>query len=101
LIFDQCISTLFLIPELPIIFAAPQINIAMAIKIAELLGDKADYLLSHKCNTVEKSSLHLPSPTHVDDIWINSNRSNQVLRSLQTLLTTAAWVELAIAASSL
>lgn len=55
-------------------------------KITELLGDKAEYFLNHTCKTIDKSSLHLPSPTHVDDIWINSNRSNQVLRSLQSLL---------------
>lgn len=58
----------------------------MPAKISELLGDKAEYLLSHTCKTIDKSTLHLPSPTHVDDIWINSNRSNQVLRNLQTLL---------------
>jgi class I fructose-bisphosphate aldolase len=56
------------------------------LKITELLGDKAEYLLNHTCKTIDKSTLHLPSPTHVDDIWINSNRSNQVLRSLQGLL---------------
>jgi len=55
-------------------------------KIAELLADKAGYLLNHTCKTIDKSTLHLPSPDHVDEIWINSNRSNQVLRSLQTLL---------------
>jgi class I fructose-bisphosphate aldolase len=55
-------------------------------KTAELLGDKAEFLLNHKCNTIDKSTLHLPSATHIDDIWINSNRSNQVLRSLQSLL---------------
>jgi class I fructose-bisphosphate aldolase len=54
--------------------------------IAQILGDKADYLLQHSCKTIDKSSLHLPSPDHVDQSWINSNRSNQVLRSLQTLL---------------
>jgi fructose-bisphosphate aldolase, class I len=58
----------------------------MPAKISELLGDKAEYLLSHTCKTIDKSTLHLPSPTHVDDIWINSNRSNQVLRNLQSLL---------------
>lgn len=58
----------------------------MPAKITELLGDKAEYFLNHTCKTIEKSTLHLPSPSHVDDIWINSNRSNQVLRSLQTLL---------------
>ena len=55
-------------------------------KISELLGDKADYLLNHKCKTIEKSEIHLPSPTHVEDQWINSNRNNQVLRSMQNLL---------------
>lgn len=54
--------------------------------IKELLGDKAGYLLEHNCKSIDKSTLHLPSPTHVDDIWINSNRSNQVLRNLQSLL---------------
>jgi fructose-bisphosphate aldolase, class I len=55
-------------------------------KIKELLADKAEYLLNHTCKTIDKSTLHLPSPNHVDDIWINSNRNNQVLRSLQNLL---------------
>jgi class I fructose-bisphosphate aldolase len=55
-------------------------------KIVDLLGDKAEYLLNHACKTIEKSTIHVPSPTHVDDQWINSNRNNQVLRSMQTLL---------------
>jgi class I fructose-bisphosphate aldolase len=54
--------------------------------IITILGDKAEYLLLHKATAIRRSELHLPSPTHVDDIWVNSNRSNQVLRSLQTLL---------------
>ncbi|MDB5192762.1 MAG: fructose-bisphosphate aldolase [Segetibacter sp.] len=55
--------------------------------IIELLGDKAEYLLQHQCNSIEKSTIHLPSPNHVDEQWINSNRNNQVLRSMQTLLS--------------
>ena len=55
-------------------------------KILDLLGDKADYLLKHTCKTIDKSTITLPSPNHVDEIWINSNRNNQVLRNLQTLL---------------
>jgi class I fructose-bisphosphate aldolase len=58
----------------------------MASKIVELLGDKAEYLLNHTCTTIDKSTIHLPSPTHVDDIWVNSNRTPQVLRSMQQLL---------------
>ena len=52
----------------------------------ELLGDKAEYLLTHTCKTIDKSLLHLPSPTHIDDVWVNSNRNNQVLRSLQGIM---------------
>ncbi len=52
----------------------------------ELLGDKAEYLLTHTCKTIDKSLLHLPSPTHIDDVWVNSNRNNQVLRSLQGII---------------
>ncbi len=55
-------------------------------KILDLLGDKADYLLNHQCKTIDRSSLTLPSPNHVEEIWINSNRNNQVLRNLQTLI---------------
>ena len=54
--------------------------------IMEILGDKAEYLLNHSSKTIDKSELHLPSANHVDEIWVNSNRNNQVLRSLQTLL---------------
>ena len=54
--------------------------------ITELLGDKAEYLLGHTCKTIDKGDIHLPSGTHVDDIWINSNRNNQTLRNMQVLL---------------
>ena len=57
-------------------------------KILDLLGKDADYLLNHTCKTIDKSTLTLPSPTYVDDIFVNSNRSNQTVRSLQTLLNS-------------
>ena len=53
-------------------------------KTVDILGDKASFLLEHK-SIIDKSSLTLPSPNHVEEIWVNSNRSNQVLRSMQTL----------------
>lgn len=58
----------------------------MSKKIIELLGDQADNLLNHKCTTIDKSSLHLPDPNHVEKNWLISNRNNKVLRSLQTML---------------
>ncbi len=55
-------------------------------QILKLLGDKAELLLNHACTTIDKSTIHAPSPSHVDEQWINSNRNNPVLRSMQTLL---------------
>ncbi|MEO6832970.1 MAG: class I fructose-bisphosphate aldolase [Chitinophagaceae bacterium] len=53
--------------------------------IQELLGDKAGYFLEHECKTIDKSQLHLPSASSVDDIWAGSNRNNQTLGSIQSL----------------
>jgi len=60
----------------------------MARNIADLLGKDADFLLKHQSKTISKDQLHLPSPTFVDDIFVQSNRSPQVLRSLQQLYGT-------------
>lgn len=54
-------------------------------KIVSLLGDNASYLLEHECKTISKEHLHLPSPNFIDDVWCNSNRNIQTLRSLQTI----------------
>lgn len=55
-------------------------------RIQELLGDKASYYLEHSSSTIKKEDLHLPSPDHIEKIWLNSNRSNQVLKNFQSLL---------------
>ncbi|MDH6356577.1 class I fructose-bisphosphate aldolase [Parabacteroides sp. PF5-9] len=55
-------------------------------KIIDLLGDKSDYYLNHHCKTVDKSLIHLPSPTFVDDIWMQSDRNIQTLNNLQRIL---------------
>ncbi len=57
-----------------------------ATKITELLGKDADNLLNHQCKTITKEQIHLPSPNHIEESWINSNRNNQTLRSLQGML---------------
>jgi class I fructose-bisphosphate aldolase len=54
-------------------------------KIEELLGSDAQDLLTHRCETVPKSLLHLPGPDTVDKIWCQSDRPTRVLRSLHTL----------------
>lgn len=54
-------------------------------KIVEALGNKAEYLLDHRCQTVPKENLHLPGPSFVDEVFAASDRKPTVLRSLQTL----------------
>lgn len=55
-------------------------------QISNLLGDQAEYLLGHTSKTIDKASLHLPSKNIVDKVWTGTNRSNQTLRSLQSIL---------------
>ncbi|MCC6402313.1 MAG: class I fructose-bisphosphate aldolase [Flavobacteriales bacterium] len=54
-------------------------------RIEELLGQDADRLLGHRCTTIGKDQLNLPGPDFVDRCFVGSNRSPQVLRSLQAL----------------
>src|SRR5690606_37246932 len=57
-------------------------------RVAELLGDQAEYLLDHTCQTIPKETLHLPGPDFVDRVWAQSDRSPRVLRSLQEIFNT-------------
>jgi len=57
-------------------------------KILELLGDKSDYLLNHKSNTVSKDLLHLPGPSYIDDVFSQTNRTPKVIGSLQQMVNT-------------
>lgn len=54
--------------------------------IVKLLGDEAQDLLTHKCQTVTKEHLHLPSGDWVERIFLPSDRNIRVLRSIQALL---------------
>ena len=57
-------------------------------KILELLGDRADYLLNHKSNTISKDLLHLPGPSFIDEVFSQTNRSPQVIASLQQMVNS-------------
>jgi class I fructose-bisphosphate aldolase len=59
----------------------------MAQNIIELLGKDAESLLKHQSKTINKELLHLPGTDFVDRIFAQSNRSTQVLRSLQTMFS--------------
>ena len=60
----------------------------MSSKITELLGAGAGNLLQHTCKTITKESIHLPGADFVDRSFGLSNRSPQVLRSLNQLYNT-------------
>ena len=53
--------------------------------IQGLLGDEAESLLSHESKTIPKEELNLPGPDFVDRVMASTDRSPQVLRSLQSL----------------
>lgn len=53
----------------------------MISKIEELLGDNKS-LLTHKCQTIDKTRLHLPGPDFVDRVVAQSDRTPAVMRSL-------------------
>lgn len=57
-------------------------------KITKLLDDKSDYLLNHVSSTIDKKNIHAPGPDFVDRVFMQSNRTPQVLRSLQAIYGT-------------
>ena len=54
-------------------------------EIQNLLGSEAENLLAFKSKTISKELLHIPSPNFIDEVFAGSNRSTQVLRSLNAL----------------
>ncbi len=55
------------------------------VNIEKLLGKQAAYLLDHTSSTIDKKDLHLPGADFVDRIFAQSNRSPQVLKSIQSI----------------
>ena len=62
--------------------ASPDIR---ADAIAEYLGDQAEYLLNHRCDTIPRAALALPGQDFVERVWLESDRNPQVIRSLQQI----------------
>lgn len=55
-------------------------------KTIEILGEKAEYYLSHVCRTIDKQQLYLPAPDTVERVWTGTDRNIRTLGSLQRLL---------------
>lgn len=62
--------------------AAPATSFA---SLQDYLGDEAEHLLNHRSKTISKDRLHIPGPDFVDRVFLNSDRTPQVLRSLQQI----------------
>jgi class I fructose-bisphosphate aldolase len=56
-----------------------------ASSIADLLGDEAENLLGHRCETIDASLLHLPSADFIDRVMTDTDRSTATLRALRQL----------------
>ncbi|HEX8353344.1 MAG TPA: class I fructose-bisphosphate aldolase, partial [Pyrinomonadaceae bacterium] len=54
-------------------------------RVEELLGDDGRALLEFDSPKISRDLLQTPGPDFVDRVWVNSDRSPQVLRSLQSL----------------
>ena len=54
-------------------------------KIREVLGDQAA-LLDHACKTIPQSSLTLPSPRYIDDVFAWTDRPTRVLGAYQKMM---------------
>lgn len=56
--------------------------------IEEFKNCEKAYLLEHKCTTIDKSVLHLPSPDFINDVFLASDRPVAVLNSLSRIRNT-------------
>jgi class I fructose-bisphosphate aldolase len=57
-------------------------------RIEELLGKDASLLLDHTTKTISREHIQVPGPDFVDRVWLQSDRTPSVLRSLQSLFDT-------------
>ena len=53
--------------------------------IQSLLGDEAESLLKHESKGIPAEDLILPGPDYIDRVFVQTDRSPQVLRNLQAL----------------
>lgn len=57
----------------------------MSINVSQILGSESEGLLSHACKGITKDQLHLPGADFIDRVFTQTNRTPQVLRSLNQI----------------
>ncbi|MBC8404988.1 MAG: class I fructose-bisphosphate aldolase [Planctomycetes bacterium] len=55
--------------------------------IQSILGDQAESLLDHSCNTITKDRLYLPGPDFLERVHMHSDRPTRVLGGLNSLFS--------------
>jgi class I fructose-bisphosphate aldolase len=55
------------------------------VDIQSLLGDEAESLLTHESKGIPRDDLILPGPDYIDRVFSQTDRSPQVMRSLQSI----------------
>ena len=53
--------------------------------IVAYLGDEADFYLNHTSTTIPKETLALPGPDFTERVWMDTDRTPQIIRSLQQI----------------
>lgn len=53
--------------------------------IPSLLGNEADSILSHQCQTIPRSEMHIPGPDYIERVVAHKNRKPGVLRNLNAM----------------
>ena len=56
-------------------------------KIRDILGDHAG-LLDHQCRTIAAGSLTLPSPSYLDDVFTQTDRTPRVIGAMARMMAT-------------
>ncbi|MGH2916322.1 MAG: class I fructose-bisphosphate aldolase [Solirubrobacteraceae bacterium] len=54
-------------------------------RISDLLGSDSEDLLSHSCETIDRSRLHVPGPDFIDRVMLDTDRSTQTIRNLRQM----------------
>lgn len=54
-------------------------------KVREYLGQEADYLLNYSSTGISANEIHLTGPNHIEEVFLQSDRNPQVLKSLGML----------------
>jgi fructose-bisphosphate aldolase, class I len=53
--------------------------------ISDLLGSDAGDLLEHRCETIDRSLLHLPGPDFIERVFLDTDRSTAAIRNLRAM----------------